>query len=158
MPIKDIMTSRVIAVTPETYINDVIHIIEKDKISGLPVVDEENKLVGIISEKDILRKLFPNYSEFMNNVLTTMHYDFADVTKEELRFLKAKDIMSKKVISMPPQSHIMKACAIMVVKGIRRIPIVDEKTNKLIGIVSQSDVFHALLKKATLIINDGEID
>ena len=39
MPVKDIMTSRVIAVTPETYISDVIHIIEKDKISGLPVVD-----------------------------------------------------------------------------------------------------------------------
>ena len=50
MPIKDIMTSRVIAVSPETYINDVIHIIEKDKISGIPVVDEGNKLVGIISE------------------------------------------------------------------------------------------------------------
>jgi len=156
MPVKDIMTSRVIAVTPETYINDVIHIIEKDKISGIPVVDEENKLVGIISEKDILRKLFPNYSEFMNNILGTMHYDFADVKKDEIRFLKAKDIMQKKVITIPPDSHIMEACAIMVVKQIRRLPIVDEQTKKLLGIVSQSDVFHALLKKATLIINNGQ--
>ena len=48
MPVKDIMTSRVIAVTPETYINDVIHIIDKDDISGLPVVDKENNLKKIL--------------------------------------------------------------------------------------------------------------
>ena len=38
MPVRDIMTSRVIAVTPETYFNDVIHVIEKDKISGIPPI------------------------------------------------------------------------------------------------------------------------
>ena len=67
--------------------------------------------------------------------------------------LKVKNVMTKNVISLPADSPIMKACALMVVKEIRRIPVIDDKTNKLVGIVSQSDVFHALLKKATLIVD-----
>ncbi len=53
LPVKSIMTTEVISVHPDTLIFDAIELLPKHKISGLPVVDEENNLVGIVTEKDI---------------------------------------------------------------------------------------------------------
>jgi len=86
----------------------------------------------------------------MGDIHKAMSYQFTDAKREELKSLKAKDLMQDKVIVASPQIHIMKACAIMVINKIRRIPLVDDDTSNLIGIVSQSDVFQALLKEAIL--------
>jgi len=150
MTLQEIMTSDVITVRPDESIEEAIRLITKNKVSGMPVVDGENRLVGIISEKDILKRLFPDYTEFMSDVIGGMHYDFAAEKRKEIKELKVKHLMKENVITTAPHISIMKACAIMIINRIRRIPLIEEGSQKLVGIVSQSDIFHALLKKTIL--------
>ncbi|MGA1868889.1 MAG: HPP family protein [bacterium] len=148
MTVDKIMTSHVITVGPETYIKEVIYIIDKNKISGVPVVDGKDKIIGIISEKDLLQRLFPDYSEFISDVPKALTYGFTNEKRKELTRLKAKDIMKEKLILITPSTPIMRACAVMIINKIRRLPVISGEANKLVGIVSQSDVFQALLKHA----------
>lgn len=150
MLVKEIMTSKVIVIKADTYIKKIITLLNENKVSGVPVVDENNCVIGVVSEKDILKRLFPDYSEFIGDIHNAMRYKFTDDKKEELKSLRAKDIMQDKVITASPEIFVMKACAIMVINKIRRIPLVDEDTNTLVGIVSQSDVFQTVLKEAIL--------
>ena len=148
MQVHQIMTTQIQTVKADTPISEVINILTTHKYSGLPVVDQDNEIIGIISEKDILRHLFPDYDEFMNDMLSAISYEFTEDKKTDLAQLKAEKIMVKNVITISPSTHIMKACAAMVVNKIRRIPVVDEDTDKIVGIVSQGDVFQAILHKS----------
>jgi len=141
MKVKDIMNRNVKTAKPSTPVRDIVEVMCFNKISGMPVVDDNNNVVGVVSEKDVLRKMFP---------------DIADVAKEEgvpdfermeksysdALSLKTSDIMSKLVASATAEMPVMKAVSMMCVQKIRRIPVVEG--GKLVGIVSLGDVHKAI--------------
>ena len=79
MQVKDIMCTEVKTCTPDTPVKDIATIMCFNKISGLPVVDEENNVVGIISEKDILFSMFPDMQELVESGSKP---DFEDMEKD----------------------------------------------------------------------------
>ncbi|MDD5391974.1 MAG: CBS domain-containing protein [Thiothrix sp.] len=141
MKVKDIMNVNVKTAKVSTPVRDIVEIMCFNKISGLPVVDDNNNVVGVVSEKDVLRKMFP---------------DIADVAKEEgvpdfermeksysdALSLKTGDIMSRLVASATADMPVMKAVSMMCVQKIRRIPVVEG--GKLLGIISLGDVHKAI--------------
>jgi len=148
MLVEKIMTTDVICVSSETSINEVINLINENRISGVPVVNDNKNVIGIISEKDLLKRLFPDYTEFLNDVPKALSYGFTNEKRKELKKLKAKDIMKENVVLITPQTPIMRACAVMVINKIRRLPVIAGEERKIVGIVSQSDVFQNVLKQA----------
>ena len=112
--VKDIMTPNPIYVTPDTKVRDVIDLMLKYKHLGYPVV-ENGKLVGIVTLKDVIN---------------------AD---EDAR---VKDVMSKDVVTVSPETNAFDALKIMSERGIGRIPVVED--GRLVGIVSRSDVVRVL--------------
>lgn len=148
MKVSEIMTHSVLAVTPETPVSDVITLITENQIAGVPVVTQAGEVVGMISEIDILRRMFPDYCEFINDVIGAMEYDYNDLKVGELRHLKAGDIMRSGAITVPADAAVMKACGLMVSHKVRRLPVVDPATDKLVGIVSQGQVFREILRLA----------
>jgi CBS domain-containing protein len=141
MKVQDIMNTSVKTAKPSTPVRDIVEVMCFHKISGMPVVDDDNNLVGVISEKDVLRKMFPDISDVAKEEgapdFEKMEKDYSDALS-----LKAGDLMTKLVASASPDMPVMKAVSIMCVQKIRRIPVV--QANKLVGIISLGDVHKAI--------------
>lgn len=141
MKVKDIMNKSVKTANPNTPVRDLVEVMCFNKISGMPVVDDNNNVVGVVSEKDVLRKMFPDISDVAREEGVP---DFEKMEKgySDALSLKASDLMSKLVASASPEMPLMKAVSIMCVQKIRRIPVVE--SGKLVGIISLGDVHKAI--------------
>jgi CBS domain-containing protein len=144
MRVQDIMTISVRAAKPGDLIRDVASVMCFNKISGMPVVDEANRIVGVISEKDILHGMFPKLQDFMENPapfdFESLERDYKDVVS-----MKVSDLMSTRVFTVEPEMPVLKAASIMFRNRIRRIPVSD--SGRLVGIVSLGDVHKAIFRK-----------
>lgn len=142
MIVEDIMSTNVKTVTVDQPVKDIAIMMVMDHISGAPVVDDENNLVGIISEKDILQHMFPKLEEVMSDT----HFDFENMEsnyKDTMNY-KIGDIMTKDVASIDLGMPCLKAASTMWLRKFRRIPVTSQ--GKLVGIVSIGDVHRAIFK------------
>jgi len=148
MKVQNIMNTSVKTATVDTLIKDIASIMCFNKISGVPVVDAEDKLVGVLSEKDILRAMFPGVDQIMQEGAKT---DFESIEADYKGVLdkKAGDLMTQTVASVTPDMPLLKAASMMCVKKIRRIPVTDAN-NKLVGIISIGDVHKAIFQENLL--------
>jgi CBS domain-containing protein len=143
MKIKDVMTTKVIKIQAKEKFHNIIRILVKNKISGAPVVNSKDKVVGIISEKDLIMHLFPNQYDFYSDTAYYMEGGHIVEEADDIRFLRAKDIMIRDVITVSPEDDILHACALMMVNNIRRLLVMEN--NKLVGIVSTRDIYRNFL-------------
>ena len=145
MNTKEIMCRNLKIVTPETSMASVVADMCLYRISGMPVVDKDNNLVGFIAEKDVLHRLFPSLDDTMN---MSLHVDFegTEANYKSVMALKVSDLMTNKAISVTSDMPILKAASVMVKNRFRRIPVADD--GKLVGMLSLGDVHKALFKQA----------
>ena len=142
MIVQDIMSTNVKTVTVDQPVKDIAIMMVMDHISGAPVVDGDNNLVGIISEKDILQHMFPKLEEVMSDT----HFDFENMEsnyKDAMNY-KIGDIMTKDVASIDLEMPCLKAASTMWLRKFRRIPVTSQ--GKLAGNVSIGDVHRAIFK------------
>lgn len=145
MIIKEIMTKVVAKAHPSVALHDVWKLLYKKHVHGVPIIDEKNRLIGIISEEDILTKLYPDYGEAILDMSTRDFSSMEEKSKSVAR-LKAKDIMNKTVYLTHEDEPVMKALSKMIIYEVRQLPVIDEK-KRLIGMVSKGDVFDVIFKK-----------
>lgn len=119
---KDIMITDIVSIKPDTPVLSAIDILLEKKISGLPVVDDQMFLVGVLSEKDLLNVLF------LKDI---------DVDMPIERF------MSKKVIKFDVNDSVIDIADLFLKKFIRRVPIVEN--DKLVGIISRRDILKVVV-------------
>ncbi len=148
MIVKDIMNQTVKTATADTLVKDIASMMCLNKISGVPVVDSDNNLVGVLSEKDILKAMFPDVAQVMQEGAKP---DFEAIETDYTNILdkKAGDLMTQAVASVTPDMPVLKAASMMCVKNIRRIPVTDNN-NKLVGIISIGDVHKAIFQENLL--------
>jgi len=148
MIVKDIMNSSVKTAKTDTPIKDIASTMCFNKISGVPVVYDNNKLVGVLSEKDILRAMFPAVEDIMLEGAKT---DFESIEDDYRNVLdkKAGDLMTQAVASVTPDMPLLKAASLMCVKKIRRIPVTGDN-HQLVGIISIGDVHKAIFQESLL--------
>ena len=152
MLVKDVMSKNVITISPEDSISDAIEKMAKNNISGLIVVEEE-KVVGVISESDVLRVFKSEIPEISTSTNATLSI-FLILEKgikainemKKIGKLKVKNLMSKKVFYVKPEDTILEAARIMSKKDVRRLPVIDEN-GKLVGVISRTDILRALVKE-----------
>lgn len=141
---KDIMNEQVIACLPETKLEDAVRTLAEQEISGMPVIDATRRVVGIISENDLL---LSDHLEAprMKTALFGFYILRQSVMDRmaELRGLRVEDVMTKSVISFGPDTPVDDIAAAMVDKRINRVPIVDEGRH-LLGILSRADIIRAM--------------
>lgn len=142
MQVEEIMSTKVWSAHPDTLISDVAVTMCFNKISGVPVLDDDDNIVGMLSEKDILRAMYPDISEIMDGT----RIDFEELEKEYRDVInhKVSDLMSTHVHTVSPQDPVLRAVSVMCVNKIRRIPVA--KDGKLIGIISIGDVHKAIFQ------------
>ena len=142
MLVQDIMSTDVRTVTADQPVKDIALMMIMEHISGAPVVDSENNLIGIISEKDILQHMFPKLDEVMSDT----YYDFENMETnyKDTMNVKISDIMTDGVDSIDLDMPCLKAASNMWLRNYRRIPVT--KKGKLVGIISIGDVHRAIFK------------
>jgi len=117
---------------------------EKVGVKGLPVLDEEGKIMGILSMRDILKAVYPSYLSIT---------DLGDFTWEGMLESIAKKVADKKVamvmtrdvMTVREDDSLMKCIDYMIRKNINRLPVVD-KTNKAVGMLYERDIFFVIVK------------
>ena len=148
MLVKDIMTTSVKTANGDTQIKDIASIMCFNKISGVPVVDSGNKLIGVLSEKDILKAMFPDVEEIMQ-LGTKTDFESIEAGYKDLLDKQATDLMTQTVASVTSDMPLLKAASMMCVKKIRRIPVTDDE-NRLLGMISIGDVHKAIFQHSLL--------
>ncbi|MBU3929325.1 CBS domain-containing protein [bacterium] len=121
MTAKHIMTTNIETVTPETSLADAVNMLLMREISGMPVVDGEGRLMGVVSEKDVFRLAFSG----------------------KVHESKVADVMTTKVVSFPPDADIRDIAKVLAENVFRTVPIVED--GKIIGIVSRADILEVAL-------------
>ena len=140
---KEIMTENVVFVKRDTSLLEIAEIMANNEISGLPVVDEEGKVIGVISEKDFLSRMGAKSSmEFIARFLKNK----GDITEPILK-QKAGDIMTSPALTVNEDTSISEITDIFKAKNINRVPVINEK-GKLVGIISRADALQSPFTKA----------
>ncbi|GAB4537724.1 MAG: CBS domain-containing protein [Pleurocapsa sp.] len=148
--VADVMTANPVAVNPQTPLQEAIKILAEKKISGLPVTDEQNKLVGVISESDLMWQETgvetPPYIMFLDSVIYLQNP--ARHNKEIHKALgqTVAEVMSDRPVTIKSHQSVKEAARIMHEKKIRRLPVIDEES-KLIGIITQGDVIRMMAEE-----------
>lgn len=145
MKVKEVMSKKVIKVKIGDSLEKIAKLLFKKQISGVLVVDAGGKMVGIISEKDIYRLMYPTYKEFQENPEIFLDHEAMEGNIESIRRTKAEKFMNKEVIALEPDDPVMKAGAIMLAKRINRLPVI--KNGKIVGVVSRRDIYQNIFKK-----------
>ncbi|HHW92169.1 MAG TPA: CBS domain-containing protein [Firmicutes bacterium] len=147
---KEIMTAPVITVRPETKLEEVVTLMAEKNISGVPVVDEDNVVVGIISETDIVayagktqavRLLSSSgwispYEERTGGVMYRKGFELLANTP-------AERLMATRVITVTEDTPGLEVARIMNRKKINRVPVVDAR-GRLLGLITRADLVRAL--------------
>jgi CBS domain-containing protein len=149
MFVRDVMTSKVITIPFTSTIREAVQILVGHKISGAPVVDGTNQLIGIVSEKGIFRKLYPSYNEFHEEESSFWNFERIESRATEVANLKVVEVMSPRVICVHPDFPLAKAGGLILAKSIHRLVITDngKEDGKIVGIITRNDIYKALFQK-----------
>ncbi|MDJ0688690.1 MAG: CBS domain-containing protein [Xenococcaceae cyanobacterium MO_188.B32] len=145
--VAEVMTHNPISVNPQTPLQEAIQILAEKKISGLPVQDETGKLVGVISETDLMWQETgvepPPYIMILDSVIYLQNP--ARYNKEIHKALgqTVGEVMSDKPITIQLDRSLKEAAHTMHEKKIRRLPVVDRE-GKLVGILTQGDIIRTM--------------
>ena len=141
--VADIMTANPTTVSPQTSLQEAIQILAEKKISGLPVVDEKEQLVGVISETDLTWQATgvdaPPYVMFLDSVIYLQNPLKHNEEVHKALGQTVKEVMSSRPTTVKSSQLVREAAKIMHDKKVRRLPVVDENS-KLVGIITQGDV------------------
>ena len=144
MLVSEIMTHSPRTVSPDSKLQEVAAIMCLYRIPALPVVDEDGKLVGNISEMDLLKNLLPTMEDIVAGV-GTMEIEQMVPNYSSSMTRRVSDIMVKNPVSVSPDQHVLKATAKMTSHRFRRIPVTDSD-GKLVGVMSLGDVHKAVFQ------------
>ncbi len=147
MQVLDVMTTDVITVSTEDSVEKCAKLLQENNISGLPVVSKEGKLVGMITEGDLIRRASrieaPGYLEILGGLIYLGSPNKFVNELQRAMALEAGKMMSKNVITVKPGENLEKAATLMVNNNVNRLPVVDDD-GALIGIVSRRDIMKHL--------------
>lgn len=146
MILADIMSKDVVTVTPDTSYRDLAKKILTSHVHTLPVVDTHNCLVGIVTRKDILARLYPKYQDVMDYLETPQDFEAMEDRIREMEPVKARDIMCTTVIFARESTLVMRALSRMIVRHVDQLPILNDD-DEVVGVVTKGDIFYSLFRK-----------
>jgi CBS domain-containing protein len=144
MLVQDVMKEQFVTVPDTHKFFQAAEIFLHHHISAAPVVDVAGALVGVLSEKDLFRALYPTYDEFYLSPEEFVEDEWVDAAVAHAEQKTVREIMSKRLIVAKPDTHVMKIGGLMIATGIHQVPVVTEK-NKIVGMVTRREIYHAIL-------------
>ena len=156
LKVRDLMTTQVVTLKPDDTVKKAVIKFALDNISGAPVVDNRNHLLGILSENDVLGMLL-KYQEALDDdspgsVMLNYPMDSGmeenstlKSISEEISNTLVSDIMTRTVLTTTPDTTIMEVLSAMIEMKVNRLPVVEKGV--VVGIISRGDIIFALYKR-----------
>jgi CBS domain-containing protein len=145
---KDIMTKNVITASPDEKIDKVTKLMLDNKISGIPVVDSERHVLGMVTEKDLMIKAsevkVPFYITLFDSIIFLENPIRFSNNLKKYSASQVKDAMTIRVVVVEEDMPISEIVEIMQQKKINRVPVV--RHDKLVGIITRNDILKSLVK------------
>lgn len=138
----DVMVTEVVSVTRKTPLDQVAQVMSRHGISGVLVVEEGKRVVGVISEKDFLTRLGEQDNETFMGVVAECLKGLGCVAVS-IRGQNAEDIMTSPAVTVEEETSIMEVANILTGKNINRVPVLNRK-GYLVGIISRADIVRHL--------------
>ena len=155
MKISDLMTRDVSTVTPATPLKEAATVLAGRGISGLPVVDPDGQVVGVLSEADVMVK--QSGPREQHGGLFAWLVEPSDSLPAKLEATTAGEAMTAPAVTISPERPVREAAARMLEAGINRLPVVDEE-GRLVGILSRGDLVRAFTRSDEEIRREIEAD
>lgn len=142
MKVRDVMTTDPIRVTPDTGLREAARLMVRHRVSGLPVVDERGRLVGILTEGDFIRQEATRDRPHGVSLLDALfgEGELAAVTAETV-----SEVMTRSVVTITPEATLGEAARVLGRRNLKSLPVVD-LDGELVGIISRADVVGAFAK------------
>ncbi|MGJ3251560.1 MAG: CBS domain-containing protein [Elainellaceae cyanobacterium] len=141
--IADVMTPDPVVVNPETPLREAIQLIAEKRVSGLPVVNSDGKLVGVISETDLMWQETgvrpPAYIMLLDSVIYLENPNTYDRELHKALGQTVGEVMTKEFITVKPDKPLREAAQMMHERKIQRLLVVNAET-KLVGILTRGDI------------------
>ena len=138
--VRDVMTVNVVKVSDDADLDEVANLLSENKISGLPVVDGEDHVIGIVTEADILAMAGMKRGHAFKDIIR-------HVLGEPLPGRKGsetlREVMTSPAVTTTPDADIRAVALILDEKRIKRLPVVNERS-RLIGVISRADIVRAI--------------
>jgi CBS domain-containing protein len=149
--VADVMTRLVVTAPPDARLDEAARLLREHHISGLPVVEPPHRVVGLLSERDIVRALHRATGVESPRGLLDLLLESApskgesllEVCRRQLRNTRVSDAMSTRVVTVDRDAPLTEAARLMRAHGVKRLPVVDARGG-LIGIVSRADIVQAV--------------
>jgi CBS domain-containing protein len=153
--ISEVMTVNPYTAHPKMRLEQVITLLAKHHISGMPVVNDENEVVGMISETDLLWQESGVSTPLHILILDTVIYLNNPITRDR-QLHKAlgqtvEDVMTPHAITITADHSLAEAARVFNDRRIHRLPVVDAFTHKLVGILTQGDVIRTMAEELAVI-------
>jgi CBS domain-containing protein len=146
--VKDIMIKKVITIQKGASVEELSELLVKKKISGVPVIDSDGKLVGIATEGDLIIKdsdlHFPRYFKLLDSII---YLESLNKFKKNLKkFLGTKvgDVMTSEIKTVKEETPVSDVANMMIKYNINRVPVLDSK-DELVGIVTRADIVRSMI-------------
>jgi CBS domain-containing protein len=144
---KDLMSSPVVTVTEKTEVRELARILAEKKISGAPVVDQQGKVIGVVTESDLIfqnKKVhIPTVVAILDAFIFLESPERMDKEMKKMAGTKVEDIYTSKPITVEQHTPLEEVATLMAEKKIHTLPVLDAAGN-LVGVIGKSDIIRLI--------------
>lgn len=142
--VKDVMRHDVATVTPENSLKDVANRMFRHRLSALAVVDNSQKLLGVINDRDLIKAALPDYKSLISNLNYSLDVEpFEELLKQEDK-IKVAQLFRDEYEVTTPSTRIVEVAAMMIFKDIRRVFVTEGDT--LVGVLLRKDIVNMVIR------------
>jgi len=145
---KDVMVKKVITINRNASVKELSELLIKNKISGVPVVDDNGSLVGIATEGDLIVQdadlHFPRYFKLLDSIIYLESLNKFKRNLKKYLGTKVEDIMTGKVKTVNTDTPVNEVANIMIKNNVNRVPVLDSSGN-LVGIITRADIVKSMI-------------
>jgi CBS domain-containing protein len=142
MHVHDVMSTGVLTAKSTDTVRSVVMKMLSRHCGAIPVVAEEDRLIGMVTLRDVLLPLYPNFGEYIHDNVHSRDFVEMEDGYAEVLGQKVQEIMSLNPLTVSPKAPVLEAASYMGLKNFRRIPVVEN--GKLVGMVSIGDINRGL--------------
>lgn len=142
MLVHDVMSTGVVTARETDTVRSVVVKMLNRNCGAIPVVGEDNRLVGIVTVRDVMLPLYPNYGDYIHDNVHSRDFIEMEEGYPAVLAKKVEEVMSTNPLTVSPNGPVLEAASFMGLKNFRRIPVVEK--GKLVGMVSIGDINRGL--------------
>ena len=142
MLVHEVMSTGIVTATKTDTVRSVVVKMMNRNCGAIPVVEGDAKLVGMVTLRDVLLPLYPNYGDYIHDNVHSRDFVEMEAGYPEVLSRKVEEVMTPNPLTVRPTDPILEAASYMGLKNFRRIPVVNK--DKLVGMLSIGDINRGL--------------